>query len=141
MSKRDEIISEAMTWFRTPWHHCARIKGVGVDCAQFLIGVYVGVGLIPEPNIAPYPRDWHLHKEEPRFLNQLLKYADKVEVPQAGDIIMFKYARHAAHGGIMLDETKVIHAWLDEKMVTITDLTVSPIAGRVAGFYKLKGLE
>ncbi len=31
---RENIVNEAMQWIRTPWHHQANIKGVGVDCAM-----------------------------------------------------------------------------------------------------------
>ncbi len=37
---RQQIIYVAMAWLLTPYHHHARIKGVGVDCVQFLIAVF-----------------------------------------------------------------------------------------------------
>lgn len=137
---REQIVAEAMTWLRTPWHHAARIKGAGVDCAQFLIAVYMAVGLIAEPAIEDYPRDWHLHRDEPRFLRHLLAYTDPVDAPLPGDIAMFHYGRQDAHGAIVVGPGLVIHAWLDERMVTLTDLGVSPLAKRLAGYYRLKGL-
>lgn len=140
---RDKIIAEAMTWLRTPWHHEARVKGAGVDCAQFLIAVYAAVGLIPDFTPDHYPPDWHLHRQKPRFLELLLQYADPVESPLPGDVAMFQYGRHAAHGSIVTDTAglTIIHAWRDERMVTITDLTVSPLRDRLAGFYRLRGIE
>ena len=35
----NDIVTEARTWVRTPYHHQARLKGVGVDCAGLVIGV------------------------------------------------------------------------------------------------------
>lgn len=138
---RRQIIDEAMTWLRTPWHHGARVKGAGVDCAQFLVAVYVAVGVVEEPTLEAYPRDWHLHRDEAKFLKYLLQYAEPVSDPKPGDIAMFKYGRHAAHGAIVLGDNRIIHAWTDEGMVTITDLGVSPLADRLHGYYRIKGLE
>lgn len=139
---RAAVVAEAKTWLRTPWHHEARVKGSGVDCAQFLIGVYAGVGLVPAITTEHYPHDWHLHRDEPRFLAYLLQFADPVDAPLPGDVAMFQYGRHAAHGAIVIDEAgpTIIHAWRDERMVTLTDLSVSPLRERLAGYYRLKGL-
>lgn len=139
---RSAIVAEAMSWLRTPWHHEARVKGAGVDCAQFLIAVFSACGLIEAFDTGHYPPDWHLHRDETRFLNGLLEYATKVETPQSGDVAMFQYGRHAAHGSIVVDPAGpvIIHAWRDERMVTLTDLSTSPLAGRLEGFYRMKGL-
>lgn len=59
---RRAVVAEALTWLRTPYHHAARIKGVGVDCAQFLIAVYAATGLIDDFTPDRYPPDWHLHR-------------------------------------------------------------------------------
>lgn len=140
--RRQAVVDEALTWLRTPWHHEGRIKGAGVDCAQFLIGVFANVGLIDDFQTAHYPADWHLHRSERRFLNLLLQYADPVEAPLPGDIAMFQYGWQEAHGSIVVEAEgpTIIHAWLDERMVTLTDLSVSPLSERLAGFYRLKAL-
>jgi hypothetical protein len=39
-AKRAQV-QEALTWLGIPYHHHARVKGVGVDCAQLLCAVYV----------------------------------------------------------------------------------------------------
>ena len=141
MNIRESIIAEAMTWIGTPWHHNAQIKGVGVDCAQFLIGVYHNVGLVPDIDTGNYPRDWHLHKSQPMFLDFLSQYADQVLYAKTGDIIMWKYGRHPAHGSIVIDDHTIIHAFRDERGVVITDLNHTNMKERFAGYYKLKGLD
>jgi hypothetical protein len=55
----------------TPYHHHARIKGVGVDCAQLLCGVYEAAGLVPHIETGHYPHDWHLHRGEELFAGWL----------------------------------------------------------------------
>lgn len=132
------IIAEAKTWMGTPWHHMGRVKGAGVDCAQFLIAVYSAVGIVPPFETEHYPHDWHLHREEKRFLGYLLQHAEKVPAPQPADVVMFKYGRHEAHGGIVIEWPLIIHAWIDEGCVCLTDVERSPIADRVAGFYRVR---
>jgi cell wall-associated NlpC family hydrolase len=137
---RQIVASEARTWLGTTWHHEARVKGAGVDCAQFLIAVYVATGLIADFAPEHYPIDWHLHRDEPRFIAYLLEHADPVDVPLPGDIAMFQFGRQSAHGAIVLDWPLIIHAYRDEGAVVMTDCATSPLLARLSGFYRLKGL-
>lgn len=143
MSARAVVVAEAMTWLRTPWHHMARVKGVGVDCAQFLVGVFEAVGLVPPLDLGYYPPDWHLHQDRPRFLEKLAEHADPIATsnPQPGDIAMFKFGRHAAHGSIVVSWPLIIHAYLDERRVVLSDVAASPaLAGRLAGIWRVRGM-
>lgn len=137
---RDKIVEEAMSWLRTPWHHRGRIKGAGVDCAQFLCAVYEEVGLTPHIDLGYYPIDWHMHQDRSRFLEKLLDYAELVESPMKGDIAMFRFARHPAHGSIVIEWPKIIHAYTEARCVTLDDATKGRLPKRQAGFYRLKGL-
>ena len=140
-SERQRLLDVAQTWLGTPWHHEARIKGAGVDCLQILIAVYHEAGLIDDIHPDSYSPDWHLHRDEPRYLQGLLAYCDPVDAPLPGDIVMFQYGRHAAHGGIVLDWPTILHAWRDQRMVVTSDVSNTPVLSeRVAGFYRLKGL-
>ena len=134
-----KVIAEARSWIGTPWHHLARVKGAGVDCAQFLIAVFAAAGVVEEFDPEYYPADWHLHRDEPRFLMRLLSHGERVETPEPGDVVMFNFGRHAAHGGIVIDWPLIIHAFKDEGSVCYTHVTGSPIEDRVAGFYRVKG--
>ena len=137
---RQRIVEEARSWLRTPWHHEARVKGVGVDCAQFLIGVYANVGLVEEFSTEHYPPDWHLHRDEPLFLQYLRQYAVETEEPLPGDVAMWNFGRHEAHGSIVIAWPLIIHAYKEERAVSLTDVSTSPLRRRLAGFYRLKGL-
>lgn len=142
MSKRDEIVAEALTWLETPFHHEARIKGAGVDCANLLIAVYSAVGIVKSIDLEHYPADWHLHNGEKLFLQILLQYAEPVEAPKPGDIAMFTYGRQEAHGAIVIDwPGSIIHAWADIRKVCLSDASSGPLSQRVAGFYRVKGIE
>ncbi len=114
--RRLTIVSEAKTWLGTPYHHEARVKGVGVDCAQLLLAVYSapGVGLIPEIAVAHYPRDWHMHRSAERYMAIVREHAREIEgPPQPGDVVLWRFGRCFSHGAIVIAWPIVIHAYLD----------------------------
>lgn len=109
--KRQAVVAEAQAWLRTPFHHEARIKGVGVDCLMFLAEVYEHAGVIP--HIAPphYTPDWHMHRDIERYMQGLMQYAHEVEAPLLGDVALFKFGRVFSHGAIVIEWPRVIHAY------------------------------
>lgn len=109
---REDVVAEARTWVGTPYHHAANIKGVGVDCAFLLIEVYCGLGVAPRFDPRPYKAQWFLHRGETIYLDWLAKYAHQVEAPQPGDVLMFNFGRHAAHGAIVIDADTMVHAYM-----------------------------
>ena len=144
MILRAAIVAEAQTWIDTPFHHGAQLRGVGVDCLNLLAAVYTACGVIAPPEIPDYAQDWHLHHDEPRFLAAVLRYADPLpagETPQPGDIVMFRYGRHAAHGAIVTAWPRVIHAWRDVGRVVLTEADTGPLAARFAGAYRMRGID
>ena len=141
---RQRVIDEAITWLGTPFHHLAQVKGAGVDCAQLLIAVYSAAGLAKAFHPEYYPADWHMHKDEPRFVNTLLDYCDPLppdEIPQPADIALFRFGRHAAHGAIVEDWPLIIHAWSDVGAVVRSEADIGPLAERLACCYRIRGLK
>jgi cell wall-associated NlpC family hydrolase len=129
-----------MTWLGTPWHHAARLKGAGVDCAMFLAEVYERAGLIPHVEVEPYPRDWHLHRGEERFMGWVEKFGSKVEEgdPQPGDVVLFKYGRCVSHGAIVVEwPGSIVHAYMLARCVTLTRSDDGDLAGRFAGAWRI----
>lgn len=133
------IITEAMTWLNTPYHHQGRIKGVGVDCAMILCEVYQAVGLIPFIDPRPYSSDWHFHRGEERYLGWIKQYADPVEDPQPGDVILYKFGRCISHGGIVVEWPTIIHAYRNEGVV-LADGTKGGLEGRFSGFWRVRAV-
>lgn len=110
---REAVIKEARSWIGTPFHHASRIKGVGVDCAQFLIAVYSSVNVVADFLPKDYPRDWHLHSSDERFLNYASNKARLVKDPQPGDFMVMRFGRCYSHGAIVLNAREVIHAFVN----------------------------
>lgn len=146
MTWREKVIAEAGEWIGTPYHSGARIKGVGVDCGQLLIGVYGGAGSINYGECEPgyYPFDWHLHRSEEIYLSWVKKYCDITEDdPLPGDIAVFRFGRCVSHAGIVLAWPRIIHAYVGMGVI-ISDIREAILCtksgeSRIAGIYRYRG--
>lgn len=122
--ERAAVVAEARLWLGTPYAHRQRLRGLGVDCAQLPAAVYHAAGLIPA--IKPdYVQDWHLHRDEERFIGWVLKMgAVEIERDQIGpgDLGLWRWGRAFSHGGIVVDPPFVIHSYV-EVGVTLDDIT------------------
>lgn len=125
---RDEIIKQAELWLGTRWHHNACRLGAGVDCGRFLIAVYVAAGLIEEFDVGQYAPDFMMHRAEERFLGWVMKHTDEVDVPQRGDVAMWKFGKCFAHGAIVIEWPRVIHSYRHEGKVTRSDASKGRLA-------------
>ncbi len=132
--QRAAVVREARTWIGTPYHHCADVKGAGVDCAMILVRVYSDVGLIEPFDPRPYPPDWHLHREDERYLGLLLARSHQVATPREGDVFLLRYGRAYSHGGIVTAAPNgagpgltVVHAFMSHRIVVEEEI------GRCAG--------
>lgn len=109
---REDVVTEAMSWLRTPYHHRARVKGAGVDCANLPAAVYEEVGLVDriDPEYSP---QWMMHREEEQFLEYILPHATEIfeeDQLKPGDLILWKFGRTYSHSAIVVDYPVIIHA-------------------------------
>jgi cell wall-associated NlpC family hydrolase len=116
--QRAAVVAEALTWLRTPHHHRAAIKGVGVDCAMLPASVYAAVGLIPVQDPDHYAYQWNQHRKTELYLDRVREYATEISgPPSAGDLVMFHYGQTFSHGAIVVAWPTVIHAHVKEAVV------------------------
>jgi hypothetical protein len=108
---------------------------------MLLAAVYHAVGLIPAIDPRPYPPDWHLHRDEERYLGWVNQHARRIERPDPGDVALWRFGRAASHGGIVVAWPTIIHAYRGEGVV-LADASRGPLAepGRLHGFYSPWGL-
>lgn len=137
---RADVVAEALSWERTPYHSRARIKGVGVDCAQFPAAVYHAVGLIPDlrPEYSP---QWMLHRDEEQFLSWVTPYAREIgrDALGPGDFVIWKFGRTFSHGGIVIDPPDIIHAVIAGGAVVRGNMDRDGELQRPARFFTLFG--
>lgn len=112
--QRASIEAAARSWLGTPYHHCARVKSVGVDCANLLIAVYSEAGLIEAFDPGYYSPQFFMYRKEERFLGWVLKFAHEIDETQVkpGDIVLYRLGHVYAHGAIVVSPgwPKIIHA-------------------------------
>jgi len=109
---RERVVAEARSWIKTPYHHLADVKGVGVDCAMLTWRVFSDLGYIDVPDPRPYPPHWHLHRSEEKYLLNFETWAFPVDEPQPGDIALFRFGRTVSHSGIVTSPTTMVHSYL-----------------------------
>jgi cell wall-associated NlpC family hydrolase len=135
---RADVVSEALSWLGTPYHHQGRIKGVGVDCAMLLADVYHVCGLIPHIDPRPYPPDWHFHRSQERYLGWVRQYAHEVVTPLPGDIAVFQFGRCVSHGAIVVEWPTIVHAYVHQGCI-LGNGSSGVLADRCRGFYSTFG--
>ena len=135
LAQRLTVVEAARQWLGTPWHHRARVRGGGVDCAQLLIAVYSQAGLIDEFDPGDYAIDHMLHSDEELMQNLCAQYGRKTDSPAVGDIVLWRWGRSYSHAGIVIDWPQdgpktVIHAFRPFGSVCETPHDASRLAGR-----------
>lgn len=112
--QRAAVVTEAISWVeaRTPYRAHAQLKGLGCDCATFIICIYRDLGIIPALDPGNYSVQAHLHTDTTEYVDTILKYCDEIPEAEAqpGDLVLWKVARAFAHGGIVIDFPTVIHS-------------------------------
>ena len=118
---RAQIVAEARSWLATPFHHQARVKGVGVDCAGVIIGTAARLGLCPdfidERNYARTP-DGRMRELLRRHLLPVPR-----EQRLAGDVINFAWYGEPQHLGILTERNTVVHAYGTEVRGRVVETT------------------
>jgi len=125
-SLRVAIVAEACSWLGTRYEHMGRVKVVrdetskiidsgGTDCGQLVYLVFYALGLCKELPLEYYPPDWHIHRDQDRYLSIVLERAHEIDPSQAkpGDVVLYRWGRLYAHGGIVVERGEyetIIHA-------------------------------
>lgn len=134
---RERVIAEARSWKGTPYHLGSCIKGVGVDCAQFVAAVFKSAGIVPADEIlGTYGHNWYSSAKKERYLLGVMRHARKIaegravrSMPDAlpGDIVLVKTGstRVFNHAGIVIAWPRVIHAI--NPCVSEVDASVHPM--------------
>jgi NlpC/P60 family putative phage cell wall peptidase len=138
---RARIVEAARAWVGTPYHHAARIRGVGVDCAQLLIAVFEGAGLVAGVTPEPYAPEWFLHRGEELVLGWVERYCVPAAAPAPGDVALFRFGRATCHLGIVVagpPAPMMVHAHRGRGVLLEELHPTSAFASRLAGYWTLR---
>jgi NlpC/P60 family putative phage cell wall peptidase len=122
-NKQEQIVTQARTWLGTPFHHQARLKGVGCDCLGLVVGVVDELGLKDKngQSLAAYDEIAYSKEPDGAYLTQkLTDLLEEVQVAQAGDLALFSVRDNPQHLAILTDYEGVlgmIHAYAPTRRV------------------------
>lgn len=110
------VVDEALSWVGTPFAHQQMLKGVAVDCANYLAGVAGNTGAVPDVD---FERRYRRHEDGRVMLAELMKYmvhVDEGEPLKPADVVAFHDGRkrdeprHLAFVTRLEPYVKVAHA-------------------------------
>jgi len=90
---------------------------------MLLVRVFVDTGLVPPFDPRPYPPDWHFHRDDERYIDNLMGPGTAHEVTEddvmPGDVVLWKCGRTHSHGAIIVDWSRkiVVQALAIERLV------------------------
>ncbi len=73
--RAQDVIAEALSWVGTRFVHQQAIKGVGVDCANFIREVSVATRLTPD---VEFERNYRRREDGTQMLTELVRYMEPV---------------------------------------------------------------
>ncbi len=128
---RAAVINEALTWIGTPFRNLCDVKGAsgGVDCAMMIYRCFQDTGAINVRDPRPYNPLGAPNKEE--FLEFIVGTCKAKEITAAearpGDVLVWRWGAPYRHGTILLNAEEICHAYLPDRIVTISRLDDAPI--------------
>ena len=136
-TSRTDIVQAARQWLDTPYHHQARLKGVGCDCIGLVIGVARELALVPADfDIGGYGR----MPNGKKLMAMAAEHMARIEreAAQPGDVIVVSFDAEPQHFGILGDYRhgglSIIHAASNTGRVIETRLMFSEAMRFVAAF-------
>jgi cell wall-associated NlpC family hydrolase len=102
MTTRLDVVACARSWLGTPFHHQARLRSVGVDCAGLVIGVARELGFVPEDfDVGGYGR----LPDGKSLMECCCCHMEPVgaDVMLPGDVLVVTYDQAPQHLGVLGD--------------------------------------
>ena len=120
----DRIITQARTWLGTPYHHQARLKGVGCDCLGLVVGVADELGLehASGARLSSFDQTDYSRQPDGARLTAMLQsvlYEIPKEDAAPGDLVLFSIEGNPQHVGLLTDYEGlgVIHCYAPSRKV------------------------
>jgi cell wall-associated NlpC family hydrolase len=162
-AQREQVVRAAKEWMGTPYHHQARVKGAGADCAMCPLAVYQECGILPADFQPPeYSMQWHLHRSEEMYLQTIEPFVHELPcsfcgesedwpihlpgeghpymapMPQPADFVVFKFGRTFSHGAIVIAWPLIIHSYIPHGVTLADALIDGQLIGREMKAFQIK---
>lgn len=122
MTLGEQIVAEAREWLSTPFYHTGREKGLAVDCAGLVLGVWHALGLTTWDD-----RRYAPGGDVQRLYNGLERFCDRIDLQaglavyeasgppliQPGDVLLLAIRRQPIHVAIACGDGQMVHALQD----------------------------
>lgn len=137
--QRARIVAAAREWLGTPYHHHARVKQAGADCAMFPLAVYQSCGVLPLDYQPPeYSVQWHLHRSEELYLNEIQRFVHEIDgPPKPADFVVFRFGRTYSHGAIVVEWPIVIHSYIPHGVLLSDAERDGELLGRERKYFEI----
>ncbi len=128
------MIAAARACVGTPFHHQGRCAGVGLDCIGLVIHAARAAGMVVQDRT-----DYGLRPDGQSLARALETHgARRIDVFDAGDILLFRYDRQPQHVALATSTETMIHSFAPARCVVetlISDYWKRRLVGawRVAG--------
>jgi cell wall-associated NlpC family hydrolase len=146
MTTRAAIVAEARTWKRTPFHHQARVKHVGVDCAGVPICTGKALGCFPpDMDVVGYARTPD-GTSLLAYCDQWMTRIERSEI-RIGDVVVIRFDRDPQHLAIVADHPSgclsMIHALgtPDGRGMVVEHRLDEQTLERLVQAYRMPGVE
>lgn len=114
MLDKEKFLEIARSWKGTKWQHDQQIKGIGVDCVNFLMAVAIEYGC----DLPPIPKNYNRISRNNEIVNYIKTNFDLFYSKDQGtldsmdstDIAVFKLSGYSTHVGIITAPYRIIHA-------------------------------
>ena len=134
--RREDFVRAARSYIGTPFHHQARLPGVGLDCAGVIVCAAKACGY-DVSDVQGYGRI----PSQGMLEQAVIDHCSKIELAavQTGDILLFRFLREPQHLAIF-DGGMLIHAYSSVGRV-IENRLDDAWSARLIGCYQLRGIE
>jgi NlpC/P60 family putative phage cell wall peptidase len=134
MATQQQVIDTARSWIGTPYHHQARLQGVGADCIGLILGVCWELGLTTFDT-----SDYAETPEGDRMIALIEHHCTKLDAMELGALLVLRIRRLPQHTALATDGG-MIHAY--QGIGKVAEHYLDPWwMSRVVGIYRLPGVE
>ena len=138
------LYEKALEFIGTPHVNGGNIKGAGLDCSTLPANFFHELGYGDFEIMFGYSGDWYCKRDcEELLLPYLEKYCERIDEPEPGDIISYRWGRaQYAHLSIYLGDKRILHCQA-QSGVEITDINAPYLFdakgnSRVTGYWRVK---